>query len=220
MKDIISRKDRVVEELVGGIDYLLKNRDVTIVKGRGEVVEKNKIVVKENNVETTIVVQNIILATGGKVSKLNLPGIDLKEVMTSTDAFYKEFQKEYGICNEEIEIDEKTHLYEISTLYEKYSHWDFRYGDSPNWEFEGDRKFSWGKVSFGLAIEGGKIAQIGLYSDSMESTLSQCVKDNLYSIKLNDFTDEFCEILENKSLTRKEKEVYRWIFEEIKDLKK
>ncbi|MEI6857364.1 dihydrolipoyl dehydrogenase [Psychrilyobacter sp.] len=86
LKDVISRKDRIVEELVGGIDYLLKNRDVTIVKGKGEVLEKNKIIVKENNVETTIIAQNIILATGGKVSKLNLPGIDLEGVITSTEA--------------------------------------------------------------------------------------------------------------------------------------
>lgn len=86
LKDVISRKDRIVEELVGGIDYLLKNRNVTIVKGKGEVLDKNKIIVKENNVETTIIAQNIILATGGKVSKLNLPGIDLEGVITSTEA--------------------------------------------------------------------------------------------------------------------------------------
>ncbi len=152
------------------------------------------------------------------INLCDLTGI--KEIKPYSHAFYREFQKEYGICDEVIEIKEKTHLDEISTLYEKYSHWDFRYGDSPNWELEGDKKFSWGKVSFGLTIKKGKIAQIGLYSDAMESTLSQCVKDNLYSMKLNELIDELCEVWKEKSLTSEEKEVYGWIFEEVKNLRK
>lgn len=86
MKKVIARKDNVVDELRGGIGYILEKHGVRVIKGEGKLLDKNSLFVKEGNTEITVKTKDIILATGSKAVKLPIPGADLKNVMTSDEA--------------------------------------------------------------------------------------------------------------------------------------
>lgn len=86
MKKVIDRKTNVVNQLVKGIEYLLNKNKVKVINGLGEVIDSNTVYVKDKKAETTIKSKNIIIASGSKTSNLPIPGVDLPNVITSTEA--------------------------------------------------------------------------------------------------------------------------------------
>lgn len=86
MKKVIARKDKVKNNLVGGIDYLLNKNDIRIIRGQASFIGNHKVIVKKGRDEYTIEAKNIIIATGSKISKINIPGIELPFVLNSTEA--------------------------------------------------------------------------------------------------------------------------------------
>ncbi|EMB81753.1 putative dihydrolipoamide dehydrogenase, partial [Streptococcus mutans 11VS1] len=81
MDKTVAFKDTVVKTLTSGVQGLLKANKVTIFNGLGQVnLDKTVTVGSE-----TIKGHNIILATGSKVSRINIPGIDSPLVLTSDD---------------------------------------------------------------------------------------------------------------------------------------
>ncbi|MCY6958807.1 dihydrolipoyl dehydrogenase [Clostridium brassicae] len=86
MEKVISRKDKIKEQLVGGIDYLLDKNNVEKIQGPGEILDNNTVFVKSNKAHTTIKTKNIIIATGSKTSTIPIKGIDSKNVLTSKEA--------------------------------------------------------------------------------------------------------------------------------------
>ena len=82
MNKVLGMKSKVVKKLVGGVGALLKSNGVDVFKGIGTITkDKNVLVNGEKLVET----DKIILAGGSKVSRINIPGMDSKLVMTSDD---------------------------------------------------------------------------------------------------------------------------------------
>ncbi|NLQ63852.1 dihydrolipoyl dehydrogenase [Streptococcus mutans] len=81
MDKTVAFKDTVVKTLTSGVQGLLKANKVTIFNGLGQV-NPDKIVTVGSE---TIKGHNIILATGSKVSRINIPGIDSPLVLTSDD---------------------------------------------------------------------------------------------------------------------------------------
>ncbi|WP_067142617.1 dihydrolipoyl dehydrogenase [Oceanivirga salmonicida] len=81
MEKVLKMKNKVVKTLVGGVGALLKSNKVDVFKGVG-TINKDKNVVVGDKILTT---NTIILAGGSKVSKINIPGIESKLVMTSDD---------------------------------------------------------------------------------------------------------------------------------------
>ncbi|WP_273325637.1 dihydrolipoyl dehydrogenase [Vallitalea guaymasensis] len=86
MKKVIDRKSDIVNQLVGGIEYLLEKNNVKVIKGTGEIIDKNIVFAKNNKLEATINSKNIIIATGSKTSMIPIKGIDLDNVITSKEA--------------------------------------------------------------------------------------------------------------------------------------
>lgn len=86
MKKVVERKNKVVTQLVDGIKYLLDKNHVKVLQGKGEIINKETVYVKERNVENTIKTKNIIIATGSKTFTLPIPGVDLENVITSNEA--------------------------------------------------------------------------------------------------------------------------------------
>lgn len=86
MKKVIARKDKIKNNLVGGIDYLLNKNDIRIIRGQASFIDNHKVIVKKGRDEYTIEAKNIIIATGSKISKINIPGIELPFVLNSTEA--------------------------------------------------------------------------------------------------------------------------------------
>ncbi|MFB1050980.1 dihydrolipoyl dehydrogenase [Paraliobacillus sp. JSM ZJ581] len=85
MKQIIRRKEEVVDQLVSGIAFLMDKNDIQVIRGNASFLSENKVRVTGKN-NHQISAKDIIIATGSKISKVNIPGIDLPFVMNSTDA--------------------------------------------------------------------------------------------------------------------------------------
>ncbi|MCK1253347.1 dihydrolipoyl dehydrogenase [Streptococcus uberis] len=81
MDKTVDFKNSVVKTLTGGVQGLLKANKVTIFNGLGQVNPDKTVTIGSQ----TIKGRNIILATGSKVSRINIPGIDSKLVLTSDD---------------------------------------------------------------------------------------------------------------------------------------
>lgn len=85
MKKVISRKKEVVDKLVSGIDYLMQKNKINVIYGAASFLSENKVAVKGKE-NYTITAKDIIIATGSKISSVNIPGIDLPFVLNSTTA--------------------------------------------------------------------------------------------------------------------------------------
>lgn len=69
-KQIINRKDKIVNKLSQGIKSLLDKAGVEFIQGRAELIDQNTVKVVQAAAEITIKTENIILATGSKPNKL------------------------------------------------------------------------------------------------------------------------------------------------------
>ncbi len=78
---IMSRKSRIVQELVSGVEQLIKMNRITLIKGAGRIIPSNQVQVNDQ----VIPAGKIIIATGSVPAKIPVPGIDLPGVMTTDD---------------------------------------------------------------------------------------------------------------------------------------
>ncbi len=84
---IMKRKDLITRRLSSGVEQLMKANQVRVVKGEGQIVEPGKVEITDTAGEKEVIkTKNIIIATGSKVMKLPIPGIDSEGVITSDDA--------------------------------------------------------------------------------------------------------------------------------------
>ena len=83
---MMSNKNKSVQVLTKGVEFLFKKNKVTYIKGKGVLFSKNDIIVYENNQKKNYKSKNIVLATGSTVS--SLPGIEIDEktIISSTGA--------------------------------------------------------------------------------------------------------------------------------------
>jgi dihydrolipoamide dehydrogenase len=87
IKKMMSNKEKSVEVLTKGVEFLFKKNKVTYFKGKGVIFSKDVVVVYENNNKrTNIKAKNIVIATGS--SPTSLPGIEIdeKNIVSSTGA--------------------------------------------------------------------------------------------------------------------------------------
>jgi dihydrolipoamide dehydrogenase len=83
----MSNKEKSVQVLTKGVEFLFKKNKVTYFKGKGVIFSKNDIVVYESeNKKTNIKAKNIVIATGS--SPTSLPGVEIdeKNIVSSTGA--------------------------------------------------------------------------------------------------------------------------------------
>jgi dihydrolipoamide dehydrogenase len=84
---MMSNKEKSVQVLTKGVEFLLKKNKVTYFKGKGVIFSKDDVVVYEsNNKRSNIKAKNIVIATGS--SPTSLPGIEIdeKNIVSSTGA--------------------------------------------------------------------------------------------------------------------------------------
>ena len=85
MEKIISRKDEVKDRLVAGVEFLMKKNKIQVLRGEASFISNKSVVVK-GDTSYSIEFTDVIIATGSRISKINIPGIDLPMVMNSTKA--------------------------------------------------------------------------------------------------------------------------------------
>jgi len=80
------RKEKIVKSLRVGLDYLLTQNKVQILKGTGEVRSANCILVNTGEGEIIVNCRKLIITTGSEPLLPAIPGIGLNNVITSDDA--------------------------------------------------------------------------------------------------------------------------------------
>ena len=86
IEKMMSNKNRSVQVLTKGVEFLFKKNKVTYIKGKGVLFSKNDIVVYENNQKKSYKAKNIVIATGSTVAPLKGIEIDEKNIISSTGA--------------------------------------------------------------------------------------------------------------------------------------
>ena len=86
IEKMMSNKNKSVQVLTKGVEFLFKKNKVTYIKGKGVLFSKNDIVVYNNNKKDSYKAKNIVIATGSEVA--SLPGIEIDEnnIISSTGA--------------------------------------------------------------------------------------------------------------------------------------
>ena len=86
IEKMMSNKNKSVQVLTKGVEFLFKKNKITYIKGKGVLFSKNDIVVYNNNKKTNYKTKNIVIATGSEVA--SLPGIEIdeKNIISSTGA--------------------------------------------------------------------------------------------------------------------------------------
>jgi len=82
---VLGHRDRVVKQLVGGVNSLMKSYNVNVVRGSGQLVGGGKVKVSGASDET-VTAKNVIIATGSVPAKLPIPGGDGPGVIDSDGA--------------------------------------------------------------------------------------------------------------------------------------
>ena len=87
LEKMIARKQGVVDQTVGGINYLMEKNKITVFNGLGSFVDATHIAIaKADGTSETIEAKNTVIATGSKPSSLPFIKIDKERIITSTEA--------------------------------------------------------------------------------------------------------------------------------------
>ena len=86
MGNAVTRKDRIVKGLKIGLESLLGNQNITIIKGEGSIETANKIKIKTESKDLLVSCDKLIIASGSSPLLPNIPGIELEGVITSNEA--------------------------------------------------------------------------------------------------------------------------------------
>jgi dihydrolipoamide dehydrogenase len=81
---MMARKDQVVEQLVSGVESLLKARKVEVFAGSGELVSGTQVKVSGGST-SEVEAARIVIATGSVAAMPPVPGLELPGVITSNE---------------------------------------------------------------------------------------------------------------------------------------
>ncbi|HTI37594.1 MAG TPA: dihydrolipoyl dehydrogenase [Vicinamibacterales bacterium] len=86
MNQVQARKDKIVKQLTGGVEFLFKKNKIDWIKGSGRLAGNGKVDITEGAKQTLTATREIIVATGS--APRSVPGItiDRKQIITSDEA--------------------------------------------------------------------------------------------------------------------------------------
>jgi dihydrolipoamide dehydrogenase len=92
---MMNNKNKTVQDLTKGIEFLFKKNKVTHIKGKGSILAGDTVLVTSNSKKkTSYKTKNIVIATGSEPSSLPEINIDEKIIVSSTGALsFKEVPK-------------------------------------------------------------------------------------------------------------------------------
>ncbi|WP_179375891.1 dihydrolipoyl dehydrogenase [Winogradskyella wichelsiae] len=85
LEKMIGRKQAVVDQTTGGIDFLMKKNNIDVFEGLGSFIDATHIKIEGKDAQE-IEAKKIIIATGSKPSNLPFITLDKERVITSTEA--------------------------------------------------------------------------------------------------------------------------------------
>lgn len=85
LNTIQDRKDEVVARIRKGIESLLEANKVKIYRGKATIIEEHKVLCEHSEGKELLETKNILIATGSKPVIPSIPGVNLKNVITSDE---------------------------------------------------------------------------------------------------------------------------------------
>lgn len=105
------------------------------------------------------------------------------------ELLYQEFTRKYqghsGGFHRRVRNTDSLDQSAIRKLYQKYSSWEWRYGEAPKFDLEFGVRFPWGGVEIGLKLEQGVIKEARVYSDAMDAEFIGMLPQTLQGVILN-----------------------------------
>ena len=89
LKTMMGRKDKVVQELTQGIEFLIKKNKIDYVVGEGKITAPGEVAIKpakKGGKKQVLKTENTIIATGSSVTPLAGVTLDEKRIVSSTGA--------------------------------------------------------------------------------------------------------------------------------------
>ncbi len=86
LSKMMSSKNKSVQVLTKGVEFLFKKNKVNYFKGKGSLISKNEVEINEGGKKTIYKSKNIVLATGSSATSLPGINIDEKNILSSTGA--------------------------------------------------------------------------------------------------------------------------------------
>lgn len=83
---MMGRKDRVVDQIRGNVEILLKKAGVKVIRGTGRLTAGDRVVVDAGGEPVTLEADKIIIATGSEPARLPMFDFDHPAILTSTAA--------------------------------------------------------------------------------------------------------------------------------------
>ncbi|KAJ53834.1 lipoate-protein ligase A [Clostridium tetanomorphum] len=109
-----------------------------------------------------------------------IESITLEKVIHSIK---KSFSKVYDGKIEQLQLSlEKD---EVEQLVKRYSSWKWIFGESPNFNVNFTKRFSFGEIDIGFILKDSKVYKVNIYSDFMNVKLIEKIKDSLKGINLH-----------------------------------
>lgn len=108
-----------------------------------------------------------------------VPGLTLDELK---NALKEAFVEVYGLVSEEKSIDMLDEK-EIAKKTENYSSWKWLYGRKLDFQYELSKRFKWGQITLQFKVDGGKITDVNVYSDSLKPGLMEDLPRYLKGIR-------------------------------------
>ncbi len=114
----------------------------------------------------------------------------------TSDAMIKAFKQVYEVDAPVMTYDSLGDQDVINRLYDKYSSWEWRYGEAPDFDINLEQRFSWGGIELGLVLKKGRVEKAVVYSDAMNQELIEVIpeiirgaefKSEVLASRLNNF---------------------------------
>jgi dihydrolipoyl dehydrogenase len=86
MSQVQARKDRIVAQINGGVEFLFKKNKIDWIKGSGRLAGKGVVEITEGDKQTLAAKKDIIVATGSQPRSVPGITIDRKRIITSDEA--------------------------------------------------------------------------------------------------------------------------------------
>ena len=86
LKQMVTRKNSVVQQTNDGVSFLMKKNKIDVIHGHGSFAEKGKIEINNGDDKKTIEYDKAIIATGSKPITPAMFNYDKKRVISSTEA--------------------------------------------------------------------------------------------------------------------------------------
>lgn len=83
LEKIMERKNEVINTLVSGIEHLMDVHKIEYIRGKAEVKDEKKLIVKNKSTDASISFNKLIIATGSKVITLPIEGADSEDILNS-----------------------------------------------------------------------------------------------------------------------------------------